>query len=115
MLARLLLIVIQLFVGWYVSLEIMKLMPPVGPLDMFLLAGIFAILVWAVATLGAAMMKDLTTPGPTALLFSFGTAVVFAALATFPDVERAVTSLVGDIDLRLYPLMGAVIGAAVHA
>ena len=115
MLGRLMLILVQAVVGWYASMELVQVMPSLGSLDIFLLAGIFALMVWAIAVLAAVVLKDLETPGPTAFLFSFATAVLFASLAILPDVQSAVSSVVGTIDVRIYPLVGAVIGSAIQS
>lgn len=115
MLGRLMLILVQCVVGWYAALEIVKGLPKLGNLDIFVLAGIFAILVWAIGLLAAAVMKDVSRPGPPALLFAFAAAVLFSALTVFPDAQRAVASVIGNIDARIYPLVGAVIGYAVQS
>lgn len=115
MFGRLLLILVQLVIGWYAALEIAKTIPRVGNLEIFVMAAIFALLVWAVGVLAGAILKDVSQPGPPALLFAFAVAVIFATLAIYPDVQSAVSSVVGNIDPRVYPLVGAVIGYAVQS
>ena len=115
MLGRLMLILVQLVVGWYAALEIVKALPNFGNLDIFILAGVFALLVWAIGLLAAAVMKDVSQPGPPALMFAFAAAVVCSALTIFPDAQQAVRSVVGELDARVYPLVGAVIGYAVQS
>jgi len=115
MLGRLMLILVQCVVGWYAALEIMKALPALGNLDIFILAGIFALLVWAIGLLAGAVLKDVSQPGPPALMFAFAAAVLFSALTIFPDAHNAVASVAGDIDMRIYPLVGAVIGYAVQS
>lgn len=115
MLGRLMLILVQLVVGWYAALEIVKALPTFGSFGIFALAAIFALLVWAIGLLAAAVMKDVSRPGPPALMFAFAAAVIFSAVPIFPDAQQAVTSVVGDLDARVYPLVGAVIGYAVQS
>ncbi len=115
MLGRLMLILVQLVVGWYAALEIAKALPTFGNLDIFLLAAVFALLVWAIGLLAGAVLKDVAQPGPPALLFAFAAAVVFSALTVFPEAQQAVASVAGDLDARIYPLVGAVIGYAVQS
>ena len=115
MLGRLLLILVQLVVGWYAALELAKVLPSLGSFDMFILALVFAVIVWAIGLLAAAVLKDVAQPGPSALLFAFAAAVILSALPLFPDVQDAITSLTGAIDVRIYPLVGAVLGYAVQS
>jgi hypothetical protein len=114
MLGRLLLILVQLVLGWYAALELGKFLPHVGNLNIFLMAGIFTIVVWAIGMLAAAVLKDLSQPSSSTLLFAFAVAVLFAVVAVFPETHRAVQSVVGDVDARLYPLVGAVVGYAIQ-
>lgn len=114
MLGRLLLILVQLVVGWYASLEIMKSMPNIGSLDIFVLAGVFAVIVWAIGLLAGAVFKDLSQPGAPGLLVAFASAVLFALLGGFPEVQNAVITVTGNLDARLYPLIGAVVGYAIQ-
>lgn len=115
MLGRLILILVQLVVGWYASIEIMKNMPGLGKLDMFVIAAVFAVVVWAIGLLSAAVLKDVSQPGPSTLIFAFGAAVLFAAVTFFPDAQRMIASVAGSLDVRLYPLIGAVVGYAVQS
>ena len=44
-----------------------------------------------------------------------GVIMLFSALTIFPDAHNAVASVAGDVDMRIYPLVGAVIGYAVQS
>ena len=114
MLARLILMLVQLAVGWYGAMEVLPHLPRLGKLDIFLLAAIFAVIVWVLGLIAAVILKDISQPSGPTLLFAVGVAVLFAALTVVPDVKDAVTSVVGRIDSRIYPLVGAVLGYAVH-
>ena len=115
MLGRLMLILVQLVVGWYAALEIAKALTQFGSLYMYLLALLFAVLVWAIGLLAAAVLKDVSQPGPSALLVAFATAVVFSVLPLFPEAQNAIVSVTGPFDERLYPLVGAVLGYSVQS
>ena len=115
MIGRLMLILVQFVVGWYAAQEIVKGLPSFGNLDIFLLAAIFAVLVWAIGLLAAAVLKDVSRPGPPALMFAFAAALLFSALTVFPEAQRAVASVAGNLDARIYPLVGAVVGYAIQS
>jgi hypothetical protein len=115
MLGRLLLIAVQLVVGWYASVELMKLVPSFDHFDIFVMAAAASVLIWLVGVIAGAAIKDLAEPGPPTLMFAFAVSVMFAAIAMLPDVHHAVASVLGPIDLRLYPVVGAVIGYAIQS
>lgn len=115
MFARLMLILVQLVVGWYASLEIAKIIPSFGNLHLFVLALIFGVVIWAIGLLAAAVLKDVGQPGPSALLVAFATAVLFSCLTIFPDAQNAIVAVTGPFDVRFYPLVGAVLGYAVQS
>jgi len=114
MLGRLLLILVQLVLGWYAALEIGKLLPHLGSLNIFMMAAVFTVVIWAIGVLAGAVLKDVSQPSPATLLFAFSAAVLFAMIAVFPETQRAVQSVIGDLDPRVYPLVGAVIGYAIQ-
>jgi hypothetical protein len=115
MLGRLLLVIVQLTVGWYASIALVKLVPSFEHFDIFVLAAIATVLVWLIGVIAGAAVMDIPEPGPPALMFAFAVAVIFAAVAMLPDVHQAVASMVGPIDPRLYPIVGAVIGYAIQS
>jgi len=114
MLGRLLLILVQLVLGWYLAMELGKFVPHIGSLNLFMMAAVFTIVVWAIGVLAAAVLKDVSQPSSATLLFSFAAAVLFAVIAVFPEAHRAVQSVIGHVDARIYPLVGAVLGYAIQ-
>ena len=115
MLGRIMLILVQLVVGWYAALEFAKALPPMGKMDIFILSLLFAVMVWAIGLLAGAFLKDEAEPGPGALVFAFAAAVLLATLPMFPEAQSAIVSVTGPIDVRFYPLVGAVIGYAIQS
>lgn len=115
MFARLMLILVQLVVGWYAAVELAKVLPSMGSLDLFILSLLFGVVIWAIGLLAAAVLKDVGQPGPSALLVAFATAVLFSSLTLFPEAHAAIVSVTGALDVRFYPLVGAVLGYAVQS
>ena len=114
MLGRLLLILVQLVIGWYASIEFAKSIPNLGKFDIFVMAAVFAVIIWAIGLLAGAILKDVAVPSSPTLLFAFGAAILFASLTVIPDVHRAIADVIGHVDNRVYPLIGAVIGYAIQ-
>lgn len=113
MLGRLILILVQLAAGWYLSSEIMRLLPNMGGMKLLLLAVVFAILVWAIGALGSIVLKGVAQPSPSTLVFALVGALLFALIPMIPDAAKAVASVVKGLDPKLFPLIGAVLGYAV--
>ena len=111
MLGRIVLILIQFSIAWRLAPEIKRYLPPMGALEIFALAVIFALLVWFVGALGHLVLKDVTQPSPSTLLFAVVSALAFAALTLVPDVTQAIARVLPRIDLYLSPLAGAVLGS----
>ena len=113
MLGRLLLLVLQLAICWFIGPEIFKKLPQLGQLNIFVQAVVFAILVWLIGMVGAIVLKDVGTPSAATLTAALVGALIFAALTLIPDVTRAVGSVIKGVPLLAYPLVGAVLGYAV--
>ena len=115
MLSRLIVMFIQLAVGWYGGRELLPYLPDLQKLSIFLAAVIFAIIVWMVGLIAGAVLKDVARPSPQTLLFSMALAALFSVITMLPDAERAVKSVVqGEIPDLVYPLVGAVVGYAIQ-
>jgi hypothetical protein len=115
MVSRLLLMVLQLVVGYYAAPNAMQALGiNLGALQIFLFALVVAGIVWLVGILGALVLKDVARPSPSTLGIAIAAAVIFAALSLNDDVARTVSRLIdGRLDTQLYPLIGAVIGYAI--
>lgn len=113
MLGRLLLLVLQLAICWFIGPEIFKKLPQLGQLNIFVQAVVFAILVWVIGVVGAIVLKDVGTPSASTLTAALIGALIGAALTLVPDITKAVASAVKGVPLMAYPLVGAVLGYAV--
>ncbi len=112
MLARLVLIALQFAIGIYAAPHIQKFIPRLGdPVDLFVLAAIFAVVIWLVGLIGALVLKDVSQPTPSALVVTLVFACIFAALTLVPDVMTAINSVI-KVPTEVYSLIGAVIGYA---
>ncbi len=115
MLSRLIVILIQLAVGWYAGRELLPYLPDVQKLNIFLAALVFAVIVWLVGLIAGAVLKDVARPSPQTLIFSMAVAVIFSVITLLPDAERAIKSVVqGEVPILIYPLVGAVVGYAIQ-
>ena len=116
MLPRIVLILMQLGVGWSLAPQVRALIPvKFGALDVFLLAVIVAVLVWLTGHIGGLVLKDTPAPSPATLSLTVVLALMFAGLTMIPQVTAAVANVAGGrIPLQAYPLIGAIIGYAVR-
>lgn len=112
MLGRIVLIIIQFAVAWRLAPEIERFLPPLGQLEIFAYALIFALIVFVLGVIGHLVLKDVAQPTPSTLAASVILALICAALTLFPDITRAINSVI-NVPILLYPLVGAVIGYAI--
>ena len=111
MLSRLILFVLQLIVAWFAAPVIVRSIPGMGRLELFVYAAVFAVLVWLVGVVGAQILKDTGTPSSAALASALVVALLAAAIYTWlpafvPDAKRVMLNL----QEKAYPLIGAVLG-----
>lgn len=116
MLPRIVLTLAQLGIGWAYAGPVRGLLPiSLGPLDIFLLAVIMAVLVWLLGHLGGLVLRDTPTPSAATLTACLVLAVAGAALTLIPQVQHTLSALLkGGVPTRAYPLVGAVIGYLVR-
>ena len=110
MLGRLILMLLQLGLGWFLGPIIVAKIPSFGALNIFIHAVVFAILIWLIGFLGAIVLKDVAQPSPAALTFALVGGLVGAGLTMVPDITRAVSSVLKGLPVLAYPLIGAVLG-----
>jgi hypothetical protein len=110
MLARLILLLVQLAVGWFAAPYIAAYIPRFGALDIYVYAIIFALLVTIVGFIGSLILQGVGTPSTGTLTFALLFAIVFAALTMLQPVTSLVADFVPGLPLRAYPLIGAVLG-----
>ena len=113
MLGRLILILIQLALGWFLGPLIVAKIPAFGALNIFVYAVVFAVLVWLIGFLGAIVLKDVAQPSPSTLTVALVGALIGAGLTMVPDVMKAIAGVVKGVPPLAYPLIGAVLGYAV--
>jgi hypothetical protein len=111
MLARLVLLALQLAIAWFAGPEIVRYIPRFGGLQLFVYALVFAVVVWVVGLILAQVLRETPTPSSTTLVASVVVALIGAAVivwvpAFFPDLGRPM----GQIPALAYPLIGAVLG-----
>jgi uncharacterized membrane protein YeaQ/YmgE (transglycosylase-associated protein family) len=111
MLARLILLALQLAIAWFAGPEIVRYIPSLGGLQLFVFAVVFAVVVWVVGLLLAQVLRDTPTPSSSTLVTSLVVALIGAALvlwlpAFFPQLGRPM----GQLPALAYPLIGAVLG-----
>lgn len=111
MLPRLILLLLQLALGWIAGLEIAKRVPPLGGLDIFVLAAIFAILVIMIGFIGSLVLKEVGAPSSATMTATLVVALIFAGLTLIPQVVSWVSGITrGNIPVKAWPLIGAVLG-----
>jgi hypothetical protein len=109
MLGKLILIVLQVIVAWGLGPILRGYIPVAGDFDLFVYAGIFAVLAYITGILASLVIKDVGTPSPAALTTSLVLALIFAAIATFawqyiPNIPDT------TISKRGFVLAGAILG-----
>lgn len=112
MLARLILLLVQLGVGWFGAPYIVRYLPSFGALDIFIYAVAFALLVTVVGFIGSLVLQGVGTPTTGTLTSSLVVALIFAGLTLLPPVTTFVSGLIPGVRLLVYPLIGAVLGYA---
>lgn len=111
MLARLILLLVQLGVGWFGAPPILRYLPKFGAsVDIFVFAVVVALLVTLVGFVGSLVLQGVGTPTTGTLTASLIFALIFAALTFMEPVTAFVANLTPGIRREVYPLVGAVLG-----
>ncbi|HRD78031.1 MAG TPA: hypothetical protein PK264_19170 [Hyphomicrobiaceae bacterium] len=111
MLPRIILLLVQLAAGWSLAPHIVRFLPKLGSLDIFVVAAVFAILVVMIGFIGSLVLKEVGPPSSQTMTTVLVVALVFAALTLVPQVVSAVSSVTkGQVPKLAYPLIGAVLG-----
>ncbi|MGI9403715.1 MAG: hypothetical protein ACR2OF_04295 [Hyphomicrobium sp.] len=109
MLGRLILLLIQIVVAWFLAPEIAKYIPVAGFLSLFVFAIICAIIVFLVGVLAAQVLRDVGQPGSATLTWCLILALVAAAIATWgPDLVPQIPW--GRVPDKALVLAGAILG-----
>jgi hypothetical protein len=123
MLARLLLLILQLAIAWvatqYIAGFVDPYVPVRGDYRIFEYAVIFGIVVWVVGIVASLVLRDVGTPSGATLVSAIILALVGAALVIVPplvglNVWQFVPSQVAEplrpVPREVVPLIGAVLG-----
>ena len=112
MVARLLLTLVQIGTGWQLAPFISQQIPwPLSQLGTFLLALVFAVVVWIVGLAGSLLVRALPRPTLGTLSASVVFALAGAALSWIPPLTGAIDgALKMAVPHQVYPLAGAIIG-----
>ena len=111
MLSRLILLVLQLIIAWFAAPIIVRYIPGLGRMQLFVFAAVFAVVAWIVGLVLSQVLREVGMPSSSTLVSALVVALIGAALVTWlpvfvPDVRGAMRALP---DLA-YPLIGAVLG-----
>jgi len=111
MLSRLILLALQLIVAWFAAPIIVRYIPGLGGLQLFVYAVVFAVLVWVVGLVLSQVLRGMGLPSSSTLVASLIVALIGAALITWlPDLVPDIGRPMRQIPALAYPLIGAVLG-----
>jgi hypothetical protein len=111
MLARLILLLLQLAIGWFAAPHVLRYLPKFGStVDIFIYAIVVALLVTVVGFAGSLVLQGVGTPTTGTLTSALVVALIFAALTLVEPVTAFVSGITPGIRREVYPLVGAVLG-----
>jgi len=111
MLSRLVLLFVQLVVGWLGAPYIVRYIPSLGYLELFVYAAVFAILVWVVGLVLSQVLRETRMPSSATLVSALVVALIGAALIMWlPGLVPDLAGPMRRIPAVAYPLIGAVLG-----
>jgi uncharacterized membrane protein YeaQ/YmgE (transglycosylase-associated protein family) len=111
MLARLILLALQLAIAWFAGPKIVGYIPSFSGLQLFVYGAVFAVVVWVVGLILSQVLRETPTPSSSTLVTSLVVALIGAAVIKWlPTLVADAGRLLPRIDDRLYPLIGAVLG-----
>lgn len=113
MLGYIVLIALQIILGWFGKDVIAAQIPNQGALiDGIVDAACFAVIVWLVGLIGSLVLKSVRRPGTPTLVSALVGALIGAAIILFlPDLLRA---LPAQVNPGFIPLAGAILGYLVR-
>lgn len=107
MLPRIVLILLQIACAWTLMPKIMNYIPVAGDIRIFVIAIIFAVIVWLVGLLGAEILKDTARPSGKTLAAALVLALLGAALFYVPGLVQAIPYKINELYVSLG---GAILG-----
>jgi hypothetical protein len=113
MLGKLILILLQIAAAWGAGPFVRQYIPVPGAFDLFVYAGVFAIIVYVTGILASLVIKDVASRSPAALTSALVVALIAAAFATYGmDLVPQLPS--GTISKRGLVLAGAILGCVLR-
>jgi hypothetical protein len=111
MLSRLILLLVQAAVAWFATPAIVRYIPGLGGLQLFVYAAVFAVLVWVVGLVLSQVLRETGMPSSATFVAALILAMIGAAVVTWlpvfvPDARTALR-VIPDL---AYPLIGALLG-----
>lgn len=110
MLGRLVLVLLQLAIGWFGAPEVLRYVPVGGDAQVFVYAVAAAVIVWVVGLIGAQVLKDVGTPSAGTLAAALLGGIIGAAIVAFKLNAMVPIS----IPPNLWPLGLATLGYALR-
>lgn len=113
MLGRLVLLLLQIVVGWFGSNALMGMVGGhvPGSVKLYVFAVVAAIVVYMIGVIAAQVLKDVATPGSTTLTWALGLALVAALLWSFGPTLPVLSDVPwGKVPALYAVLAGAILG-----
>lgn len=111
MLGRLILLLLQIAIGWFGANAIMSHIPVGSPLNLFVFAVVAAIIVFLIGVVAALVIKDIGSPSSRTLTWALVLALIAAALWQFgPQVPVLSEVPWNRIPAHYAVLAGAILG-----
>jgi hypothetical protein len=111
MLSRLILLAAQLVVAWIGAPYVVRYIPGMGRMELFVYAAAFAVIVWVVGLVLSQVLRDTGQPSSATLVAALIVAVIAAAIYTWlPVVVPEAKRVLLNLQEKAYPLIGALIG-----
>ena len=115
MLGYIILMILQIGGAWVLAPQIKRYLPAIPQfggynVEIFVWAVLFAIVVFVFGFVGSLVLMGVRTPGPGTLTVSLILALIFAALTFVPPITQAAAQFIPQLEILLWPLIGAAIG-----
>ena len=110
MLGRIILVLIQLVVGWFAGNAILKWLALSGLLELAALVAILGLLMWICGLVGAEVLQGVARPSHRALVWSLVGAAIGVALWKYGGRIPVLKDVIKGLDLKYLPVAFAVIG-----
>jgi hypothetical protein len=111
MLGRIILIALQLAIGWFGAPLLLRYLPTAigGDFVTLIHGALFGVIAWVVGLVGAQALKDVATPSPQTLLWAVAGGLIGAALVVFKVPAMIPIKVVP----MFFPLALAILGYAI--